>query len=160
MKTKIPHLLVALLLVLFISCNKEDDGKLWDFAPLNIEITVSDKNGNDLLDPNKEYSICKNGIKAIYEGEEYELIYKPSRYYLPTFYGLRLMQTTDGHYMLSFGEFDRTENYESLNVSIDWNDGSAKENITLKHTFNMTKDNPEFKTFILYNGQPAGEGST
>ena len=158
MKIKFSSLIAMLLWMYFTSCSKGDD-KIWDFAPIDIGITVSDKNGNDLLNPNKESSICKNGIKAIYKGEEYELNFKSSRYYMPTFYGLRLVKNTEGRYMLLFGEFDRAKNHEALEVSIDWNDGSAKDDIILKHSFEMVKKRPVFRTLIFLNGEYIGEKS-
>ena len=72
MKKFLGVLFLASGLLSFTSCSEDPDGPepgmIWDIAPFVIHITVSDKDGNDLLNPETSLSIANNGIKAIFGG--------------------------------------------------------------------------------------------
>ena len=77
MKKFLGVLFLASGLLSFTACSgEESDGPepdvIWDIAPFVIHITVSDKDGNDLLNPETSQSIADNGIKAIWTGRTFE----------------------------------------------------------------------------------------
>ncbi len=113
---------------------------IFDFVNYSIYISVIDSNtGADLLDPNTEYNILGNEIKAIYDRKSYPrwtveslTARRPedvTRYNLPLQLGLRWGRfTTDGTspYYLGFGEF-APEGYHDEPFVIDWGDGTQTE---------------------------------
>ena len=129
MKKFFAVLFLASGLLSFTSCSEDPDGPepgmIWDIAPFVINITVSDKDGNDLLNPETSLSIANNGIKAIFGGETFEMDSMPvadgqSRAILAVFRGLYSYQGSDGRYRLSFGEFAGDRNYDPQELGIDW----------------------------------------
>ena len=60
------------IVTLRTSCEKEEQYWVTDYIPFTINITVSDKNGTDLLNPNDEGTIYNEGIKAFTKGKNKE----------------------------------------------------------------------------------------
>lgn len=163
MKKFLGVLFLASGLLSFTGCSgEESDGPepdvIWDIAPFVIHITVSDKDGNDLLDPETSQSIADNGIKAIWTGRTFEKdsIFVPdgqSRAVLAVFRGLYANQWPDGRYRLSFGEFAGDRNYEPQELVIDWNDGTPNDTIVFSHSFWWENHEPNQKTIVYLNGK-------
>ena len=65
-------LFISLLCVAgFTACDDSgSDDMIWDFAPIELHIAVQDAQGNDLLNPETPGNIAKQGIKAIYNGDD------------------------------------------------------------------------------------------
>ena len=72
--------------------------------------------------------------RRIYEGKEYEVKCDESELGFMAigiwFYGLRLVKGKDGIYMLSFGEFEGTQNFDDFELTIDWNKGKQSDVIS------------------------------
>ena len=162
MKKFFAVLFLASGLLSFTSCSEDPDGPepgmIWDIAPFVINITVSDKDGNDLLNPETSLSIANNGIKAIFGGETFEMDSMPvadgqSRAILAVFRGLYSYQGSDGRYRLSFGEFAGDRNYDPQELVIDWNDGTPNGTIVFSHSFWWKNHEPEQKTVVYLNGK-------
>lgn len=162
MKKFFAVLFLASGLLSFTSCSEDPDGPepgmIWDIAPFVINITVSDKDGNDLLNPETSFSIANNGIKAIFGGETFEMDSMPvadgqSRAILAVFRGLYSYQGSDGRYRLSFGEFAGDRNYDPQELVIDWNDGTSNDTIVFSHSFWWENHEPEQKTVVYLNGK-------
>lgn len=162
MKKFLGVLFLASGLLSFTSCSEDPDGPepgmIWDIAPFVINITVSDKDGNDLLNPETSLSIANNGIKAIFGGETFEMDSMPvadgqSRAILAVFRGLYSYQGSDGRYRLSFGEFAGDRNYAPQELVIDWNDGTPNDTIVFSHSFWWENHEPEQKTVVYLNGK-------
>lgn len=162
MKKFFAVLFLASGLLSFTSCSEAPDGPepgmIWDIAPFVINITVSDKDGNDLLNPETSLSIANNGIKAIFGGETFEMDSMPvadgqSRAVLAVFRGLYSYQGSDGRYRLSFGEFAGDRNYDPQELVIDWNDGTPNDTIVFSHSFWWENHEPEQKTVVYLNGK-------
>ncbi len=162
MKKFFAVLFLASGLLSFTSCSEDPDGPepgmIWDIAPFVINITVSDKDGNDLLNPETSLSIANNGIKAIFGGETFEMDSMPvadgqSRAILAVFRGLYSYQGSDGRYRLSFGEFAGDRNYDPQELVIDWNDGTPNDTIVFSHSFWWKNHEPEQKTVVYLNGK-------
>lgn len=130
---------MGIVTFLMAGCEKEDvvgvDG---DVTPVEIIIRVTDAHGNDLLNPNTSGTIFYNKISAIYKGKVYSMdtsYMNKSRYLMPTFYGLKWQKSDyKDEYLLYFGEFDGTENFQNEEIIIDWNDGT-KDTICFDHTW-------------------------
>ncbi len=161
MKKFFAVLFLASGLLSFTSCSEDPDGPepgmIWDIAPFVINITVSDKDGNDLLNPETSLSIANNGIKAIFGGETFEMDSMPvadgqSRAILAVFRGLYSYQGS-GRYRLSFGEFAGDRNYDPQELVIDWNDGTPNDTIVFSHSFWWKNHEPEQKTVVYLNGK-------
>lgn len=162
MKKFFAVLFLASGLLSFTSCSEDPDGPepgmIWDIAPFVINITVSDKDGNDLLNPETSLSIANNGIKAIFGGETFEMDSMPvadgqSRAILAVFRGLYSYQGSDGRYRLSFGEFAGDRNYDPQELVIDWNDGTPNDTIVFSHSFWWENHEPKQKTVVYLNGK-------
>lgn len=168
MRQHIINMAMSLLGILCMtSCEKEEQYWVTDYIPFTINITVSDKNGTDLLNPNDEGTIYNEGIKAFYEGKEYEVKRDESelgsRAILVQFYGLRLVKGRDGIYMLSFGEFEGTQNFDDFELTIDWNNGKPLDVIKVKRTIWWPKSKKPFyesETQVSLNGKNAGVDSS
>ena len=162
MKKFFAVLFLASGLLSFTSCSEDPDGPepgmIWDIAPFVINITVSDKDGNDLLNPETSLSIANNGIKAIFGGETFEMDSMPvadgqSRAILAVFRGLYSYQGSDGRYRLSFGEFAGDRNYDPQELVIDWNDETPNDTIVFSHSFWWENHEPNQKTIVYLNGK-------
>lgn len=69
MKKSVISLLVSLFSIFLLS-GCED--RIWDIAPVDFRISVTDANGVDLLRPGNPHAIDVTKVKAIYKGQEFE----------------------------------------------------------------------------------------
>lgn len=125
--------LCALLTGACSSSNDDDGGDdiIWDFAPIVLQIQITDAAGHDMLDPLNNSNLLGR-ISVTYKGvtygpmKEVEDVYgSGSRAYAPFFYGLLLGQWYDQEwqrqgYYLEFGEFDGAKNgEEEMTLSLE-----------------------------------------
>ncbi len=153
-------LLFLSLSLLCSACSNEDKDEgpsgIWDIYPLNVLIIVQDKNENDLLDSDFKHNLLESGIKATHKGTTYELKIdelskEPStRYYMPTFYGLKLYPFDKKNY-LSIGEFDGAKEYKQEKIIIDWNDGT-KNTITFNYKLKWKNNKPYAEKEFFLDG--------
>ena len=104
-----------------------------EYYPFPIIVSVCDAEGNDLLDSASPNAINLEGIKMLYNGEEYTLNKEQSstRAWPADFYGIKLeYNTTKERYELWMGEFEGGDFYDNVDIIIDWGDGSS-DTITL-----------------------------
>ena len=163
MKTKnlLFHLWTVLLcLPLLFACddsNEEGGGgdtPIWDFYPICFYFDVQDAEGNNLLSPLTEGNILNQDIKAIYRGKEYGLNepMADTKAYLARIYGLRTLETEDGHCQLWFGELQGDGTYENETLTLDWGDGTT-DVITFSSRLTWkSPEDPEFDRHFFLNG--------
>ncbi len=124
MKKLLIQIITAFMMLSLNCCEKEEDFMIWDITPAGVFIEITDKDGNNLLDPAMEGNLVGEKMQIVYDGETYDAIWEKedlipeTRYYLPTFHGLMW----EGMYysdtfpncpkVLYFGEFDGTHNYD------------------------------------------------
>lgn len=106
------------------------DYPIVDWYPVNVVITVSDKAGNDLLDPNRPGNYAK-GTTLTFCGTTYEVQRDVStKLYLAHMQGLQLKRDTlylsatekKYCYFLDFGEIDGAKDFDE-DLVIRWSDG-------------------------------------
>ena len=87
-------------------------GRIVDWNPVELEICIQDRNGNDLLDPSSQKFIGED-ISLTYKEEEYRYS-KPTKYYMPDFYGLKIINSyrDSNKYCIRFGELDGAKGYD------------------------------------------------
>ena len=149
MKKLLFTLVATVMIPLFISCDKEenDDFVVVDFMPIEFLIHIVNEKGEDLLNPDTKGSIVDEDIRMIYNGKEYSLQEdtqkNATRYYLPTFYGLRVSQIQyeespyHNKYFLYIGEFDGAVDCENCTVKVIWGDSSCD---TFSYSNKMKRD--------------------
>lgn len=126
---RVKYLLLGIMALGLLSCDKNDD-IVWDINPVVVTLNVVDAKGVDILNPENSNSIPLSGVKAFYNGVEYEcsteLMAVSTKAYLPHFYGLRAMKNTyNGSYYLQFGELEGAKSYLNEEVTISWGDGTS-----------------------------------
>lgn len=103
-------------MVILSGCDKEEEGKIIDWYPVNLYIKVTDAQGTDLLNPDNPNNMIE-GTTITFKGKTYEAsrecydsdpAFRPqkmmTRMYMPTMYGLQLFEF--GDFRLKFGEID------------------------------------------------------
>jgi len=126
------NLLVALLAMTTFSC---DDDIFQDYNPVSIYVTVTDTNGNNLLDPNYEKNII-DGITVTYDGETSQVKNPFSDVkgkiktdaLLALYKGAELRYYTDAGktvYYISIGEWAGDKTWNNEEVHINWPDGTS-----------------------------------
>ena len=151
-------LLFFMILGTLTSCSRDDGGGglIWDIVPLYLQIEVVDGAGHNLVDPANPNHILNTGITATFKGKTYELYdikdFALSRAYMPMPYGLVYKADYDGKYVLFFGEFEGTSNYNHELVMIDWKDGTKSE-IKIDYKFKWKNNNPKIKEKIWLDGK-------
>lgn len=120
-------LLSAILAMGFVSC----DSRIWDINPMNIYITVSNADGQNLLDPTTPNNFVGKAITAEWKDETYtadslSLMDKEAvtRFYPGEMHGLMYV-TQDGKQALCFGELCGHDTYEDEPFTLHWPDGST-----------------------------------
>lgn len=134
---------------------------IWDISPFDFTISVSDKNGSDLLDPLADNSISGDSISIIWRGVRYMKdsipVDQPTRAYFARFYGLQTIQDQEGRNLLYIGEFFGDAEYENEQIVVDWNDGSPCDTLSFSHAFWWKRHKPHTSTDAFWNGEPVGD---
>ena len=155
---------------LFIACDSErDDDVIWDIAPVEFEIFITDSEGHDLLDSTCQDNIIKD-ITVTYQGETYPVITEQEYYgkqygsamtraYMPQFYGLILRRNwshktlANSDYELVFGEFDGEENIDKREITLNLPDGRLAILSYENHFMWKSNGDPKRSTVFYLNGQ-------
>ena len=151
-KTKL-HLM-ALAVVLTSGLMSCDNGTIWDISPMKIYITVSNAEGQDLLNPDTPNSIDYCKVSAEWMGETYvgdtlSLYSKQqmTRMFMPEMHGLMYI-TEHGKSKLYFGDISGHGTYDDEPLTLCWPDGST-DVITVKASaiegYRSVKLNRKFK---------------
>lgn len=155
---------------LFVACDSEGGGDvIWDIAPVELRIFITDGEGNDLLDSTIQNNLIKD-ITVSYQGEIYPVMTEREYYekqygnyqtraYMPQFYGLILRQYwshntfTNGNFELVFGEFNGEENIDKREIILNLPD-SRQAILSYKNSFKWKSNGDPNKSTIFYlNGQ-------
>lgn len=159
-------ILAALGVCLFTACDIENGGDtIWDIAPLEFQIFITDNDGHDLLDSTFQNNLLKD-ITISYEGETYpvktEREFLEERYgnsltraYMPTFYGLILRQywlpyhQTYESFLLLFGEFNGEENVDKREITLNL-PNQQPIRLSYKNSFKWKSDGSPKKSTQFY----------
>ena len=155
------------------SCSNEEvvgGGDLvWDIAPVEFSIFITDDQGHDLLDSATQNNLIKD-ITVVYQGETFPVenerdFYEKqkggakTREYLAIFKGLLLFKYwshktfTSGDYELQFGEFSGTESIDKREIILNLPNG-IQANLAYRNNFRWKSNgNPEKNTQFYLNGQ-------
>ena len=151
---------------LFVACDSEGNGDvIWDIAPVEFRIFITDSEGNDLLDSTLQTNMIKD-ITVSYQGEIYPVMTEreyyekqygnhQTRHYMPHFYGLILRQYrsyktyTYGDYELVFGEFYGEENIDKREITLNLPDG-RQAILSYKNSFKWKSNGDPKKSTVFY----------
>lgn len=154
------------------SCSNEGgggNGVIWDIAPIEFSVFITDSQGHDLLDSATQNNLIKD-ITVVYEGKtypvenvsDYELRRKggaKTRAYFAHFKGLLLGKYwshktfTSGDYELRFGEFDGTESIGLREITLNLPNG-IQANLAYRNNFSWKSNgNPDRNMQFYLNGQ-------
>ena len=127
-------LLLTVIMLSFVSCDKEVKKYRYENTSGSVLIYVKDANGNNLLDPDFEGNILNTDIYAEYKKEIYSVYNHP--FYFPRtrvadpphWWGLVYM-LPDGSERLHFGDFitTRDREFHGETFTINWGDGTSDE---------------------------------
>lgn len=156
MKSKL--VLMLLVVATLFGCDVEDgkehkDNMIWDVMPININISVQNRDGEDLLSPLCKDNILQDSIYVSYDGLKFPLgedmsSQTMSRAYLAVLSGLSLSKYGND-YILIFGEFDGAKDWNDSFV-INWGDGSY-DTISFTRDFEWGSDGaPKITNSALY----------
>lgn len=161
-------IIMILAVCLCMACDNGGD-VIWDIAPVEFNIFISDSEGHDLLDSTYQGNLIKD-IHVSYEGEDYPLLteqeyYKKTygkagtRAYMPHFYGLLLRQYwshktfTNGDFEMIFGEFDGEEDIDKREIILNL-PNNQQIHLAYKNSFRWKSNgDPEKNTQFYLNGQ-------
>lgn len=152
MTHKIAHIFTALFCAfLLMGCQEKIQTSSWaeEPIPIEIKISVSDTEGNNMLDPTKVSNISSNVITASFLGNSYLRDSAPKN-------GISLwtVNSEDNKpHVLVFGQISGGKNLENEPLVIDWGDGTS-DTITIynKYTWSIDKA-PVLERHIIHNGK-------
>lgn len=127
---RVKYLLLGIMALGLLSCEKFDEDDFdTDIPPFVVSLNVVDAKGVDILNPENSNSITLSGIRALYNGVEYEcnkdMLSVRTKICSSQFYGLRAIKNNkNGSYYLLFGELDGIGSYSNEEVTISWGDGT------------------------------------
>lgn len=130
-----PTLLMLIATMAFTSC----DTREMDYAPIEIQITATDTEGNDLFDPQFKDNVLDHNITFTYCGSTYEVDTTTARYYqtraiLAIRHQPMLFSGTD-HYYIKIGEWAGDQKWNNEPIVINWPDGTQNTiSFTLKRS--------------------------
>ena len=165
-------LAVAAFVAIALPSCSDDDLVLWDFRPDEIQLEISDADGNNLLDPAVENNIIGENITADYEGKTYDILwntpypnFKPeSRMLLAVFYGLahhtesvELAPSENNKWVITLGEFQHEDDYD---VTVPVKIRDKVYNVRCVHKFWWKKKykEPASSTTIYLDGKECEDG--
>ncbi|MHC1779541.1 MAG: hypothetical protein AB9922_04840 [Bacteroidales bacterium] len=163
MKTK--FLFLGIVSLVLFSCDGIfGDRQIWDISPVVYIVQVVNTNGVDLLNPDNPGSIAASGIKAIYNGKEYECNKEQSalttKAYMPHFFGLKVTKNqyiVNGTFFLTFGELDGAKSYSGEEITILWGDGTSdKVRFNRKFRWKINGDPDISEEWFLNGNKVAG----
>ena len=124
-------LLYPLFLLLIVSCNKKDEVRYVDYPRSYIEFYVTDRDGNNLLDPAFSENILNRDITMEYNNTIYPRIDNDIEFYPieeePTkasYHPFNGLMTNTVNNTLKIGYFNQGTDYEQTSFTIDWGNGS------------------------------------
>lgn len=147
---------LILIAALIAGCEEISEGRIVDWAPVNIYIEAVDNNGNSIISPDMP------GMTLTFKDSVYTVQNEDSiihtRAYMAIMKGLvaRPIGGTDGQYQLVFGEIDGAADMDE-DILLNWPDGSR--DIIHYHCSNHSERKLSCNRSWKLNGQPHN-GST
>lgn len=174
MKRFVIYMMTMLAVYVLTACSSENENRgdvIWDIAPVQLDIFITDNQGHDLLDSTFQGNLIKD-ISATYQGEEYPLITEDeyfekiygeakTRFYMPQFYGLMLHRYRywshesfhDGDFEMIFGEFDGTEDVDKREITLRLPDNQTFR-LAYSNSFGWKRNgDPDKNTVFFLNDQ-------
>mgnify|MGYP007101857591 CR=1 FL=1 len=157
--------ITMLAVCLFAACGNNED-IIWDVAPINLNIYITDSEGHDLLDSTFQDNLI-NDLTVNYQEKTYPVMTerqyyaKETRYYMPHFSGLMLRQNwnTKRDFRLVFGEFPGDEDIDKLDITLNLPDG-RQTILSFKNSFRWKSNGkPNKKTVFYLDGQELKDDS-
>lgn len=165
---KTTTLVVSLILLLSsVSCKKYEGEIIWDFYPTRIEMLVTDKDGNNLLDEKFAGNILSTDITMEYNGKIYKRL-DDCGFSFPDnpetkdigpvdFCGLQTDKTGE-QVLLVIGYFKRNQTLERQNFIINWGDGTKTEigysqDFWWEYNRKKKRDEPQSESHYWLDGQ-------
>lgn len=151
MNRSLSYIFGTILCVLILWGCESKEYTSWVDGPLPIEvrITVSDNDGNNMLDPTKTSNISSNVISAAFLGSTYLRDSSPKN-------GISLWTMKDANdepHVLVFGQISGSRTLENIPLVIDWGDGTS-DTITIYNKYSWSMDKaPVLERHIIYDGQ-------
>ena len=157
---------MLLAISVFAACDNEGGSDvIWDIAPVEFNIFITDHEGHDLLDSTFQSNLIKD-ITVSYQGETYPVMTEREYYeklsgqaqtraYMPQFYGLILRHYlsrysfTYGDYQLVFGEFSGEENIDKREITLNM-PGGCQATLSYKNSFKWKSDGTPKKSTVFY----------
>lgn len=148
------YVLAAICSILFIGCDKEKEGYIVDWAPVEIHIYAQDSNGNSIIQPEMP------GMTITFQGETYTVTDWESardemrtKAYLARMYGFvaETCPEDSTKYRLYFGEIDGAADMDE-DLVLTWPDGS-KDTIHYHCSDHKEGKNPTCNRSWKLNGQ-------
>ncbi len=129
---RIPSLLMLLVMMTVTSCdffeNEIIGDKIIDYAPITIEISATDTEGNDLFDPQFQDNVLDQNITFTYCDSTYEVDITTARYYQTrTYLALPhppVLHSGADHYFIQIGEWAGDQKWTDEPIVINWPDGT------------------------------------
>lgn len=174
----IGSLFLVILSAIAISCDSSDD-IIWDIYPVEIYISIEDKDGNNLLDPETDGNLIGQNFIMNYDGEDYPADWSylnmypeerneiRTRAYMPHFYGLiprkYWVEDETGEYIesreyrLLFGEFEGAKNQDlTFRFIVPGREG--EDVIHIKHKYDYKQNKPKISNEMTLNGKKVKYG--
>lgn len=164
-KTIVKLILLAFPLMLLSGCER-DMGRIYDIFPIEININVYDKSGQNLLIPDTEYTLVGSEAYLMYDDQKYDIQWntneveardKLTRMYLARFYGLLHFNTNwqwenkEPNWALYIGEMDGAKTFDrTMYLTI----GGEKHSLRVKNIYDSKSDgSPDIKREIYLDGK-------
>lgn len=163
MKKLLSIIIISTMLLSFSSCSDSSDLKIWDIAPVTLNVMIVDEQGNSLLDPACENNIIGTSLSFTDGKEEYAVDWdfseNHSRAYLPHFRGaiyVPVKKWSEGHgwqltgeWEIQFGELDGAANYDlTFNIEIM----EQQFELRVHNNIEWKKGDPKIKRHFYLNG--------
>lgn len=152
---KIAFLFIAVLCAGMAASCDDDNNEVMEtnLYPWHVQLSVEDRSGNDLLDPENENAISGEGLTLTYKGEKYHLQESATetRAYMPRWNGITRKKIDGQGYVLSIGEFGPDFDKDET-MTLDWGDGTED---VLRVVFDVKYGNKDIDidAALYINGQ-------
>lgn len=159
---------LAVIIICGICSSCQNNDIIYDISPVEVNIMLTDEEGQNMLSPDVEGSWYGSDISMTYDGEAYDAqwendLQSTTRYYLAIFHGLRCCQKfieVDGQWKpdfstnyLSFGEFQGEKNRD-YDMTLRIEELDADYRIEVHNRCVWKNGKPKIDREIKLNGEP------
>lgn len=146
--------------VVMPSCSDDDETYYYDIFPAEVVVSVSDAEGNDLLNPDVAGNIVGENVTMEYKNETFKVQWNSgnlsSNEPSANFYGMGHYQaisqgsSTPGNWYIQIGEFDNTKDFD-ITIPIKIKDSTYS--IRVVNKVRNGKNYPEIETTVYLDGK-------